>query len=290
MSIHGAVFLVEKNNQRMRRYYSPVRVKGRSGDSNRRIIWEWVNGLLSSKLFNSIKKDENPNNFLFTSYEWNPIKKDNSWYIDATATIKIKVGQFYWGPPTLNPAPNQYTDFYSDIARLDFILKYDNSIFSPIETKFVLNYTENPIKEVDLLVNKEASFDENIALELPISQVYQSLGGSNKEDSNEEEYVVKKINGVTLTGFVDNSVINIRVESDKYQTKRGLKVGDSIEFLKSLYGFPDQGFFEDDLVAYYFSITNKESGNINLNFYRKMYVKLKDGKITMIEFDQMASD
>ena len=172
----------------MRRYYSSVRVKGRSGDSNRRIIWEWVNGLLSSKLFNSIKKDENPNNFLFTSYEWNPIKKDNSWYIDATATIKIKVGQFYWGPPTLNPAPNQYTDFYSDIARLDFILKYDNSIFSPIETKLVLNYTENPIKEVDLLVNKEASFDENIALELPISQVYQSLGGSNKEDSNEEEY------------------------------------------------------------------------------------------------------
>lgn len=245
--------------------------------------------LLPPKLFFNIEAGEDPNGFLVTSYDWVPIKKENSWYIDATATIKIKAGQYYWGPPVLEPDPSEYTDFHCDIARFHITLQRTESSFSPIEARLVLNYPETAMPGVDLLDFEEATFGDNISLLSDISEVYRSLGGSDEEESGDWGYV-KEIDGVTLTGFVDDSIINIRIESDKYPTKRGLKVGDSIEDLKSLYGIPDQGFFEDEMVTYYFSFTDIESGETRLTYYRKMNVKIENGKITMIEFDQMASD
>ena len=216
-------------------------------------------GLLPPKLFSGLEEDENPNAFLVTTYDWVPVKKGATWYIAAAATIKIKVGQYYWGPPVLDPPPSDFTDFYCDLARLHLTLQRVDSSFSPVEARLVLNYSETPPPEVDLLSYDEASFGDKISLLSNIYEVYQSLGGSN-EDEVSDGYSVKEINGVTLTGFVDDSIINIKVTTPEYPTIRGLRVGDSVADLKSLYGIPDLGFFEDDLVTYYFSHVDQDTG------------------------------
>ena len=251
-----------------------------SGDNN--LLCKGVS-ILPKKLFYGVKKGESPNKFLYAACDWRPVKKDNSWYIDVISTFKIKAGQYYFGPWTGNPPPPEaYTDFYCDIARLHVIFKYENSNFTPVETKLVMNYNANHVRNYKLLQNNDASFNGNIALGLNIFQVCKSLGikldeyGYVKGECNTIRFT-----GITLNSFYGDTVINIKVDSNKYKTKRGLKVGDSIETLKSLYGIPDQGFLEDNQVVYY------SNGN---NFYRKMYITLKNRKVARIEFDQMASD
>lgn len=75
-----------------------------------------------------------------------------------------------------------------------------------------------------------------------------------------------ELNGVKLFEFC-SVIVDIYVESPKYKTKRGLKVGDSIEKVQRLYGKPAVAFSGDDFVEYKFCCKDM-NGELEINYYR----------------------
>ncbi|MGI6084807.1 MAG: SH3 domain-containing protein [Acetivibrionales bacterium] len=78
--------------------------------------------------------------------------------------------------------------------------------------------------------------------------------------------------------------INIAVNTQDYETPRGLRVGDSIEKVESLYGKPDNGFSGDDCVYY------KCSGDGYVNYYRGIDICYKDNVVESFTLYQLILD
>lgn len=250
-----------------------------------------LNGVstLPDKVFYALANGENPETYLHTTSDWKPVFIDGEWLIDATMDIQIKAGEYYWGPPTLEIPPEDYEDFYIDIARVHYWLKNNGQEWETVDKSLIMKYSDEGNLNPPLLESHEAALGILVLTEITIPEAVEALGG-NVEDYDEDAlcYGGMTIDGVILGGFVDSTLIYMNTTSDKYPTSRGLTVGDSKKTVQMLYGSPDFGFFEDELVGYYFSFT--DANGSEMSYYRKMYITFVDDKVSSIEFDQMASD
>lgn len=115
----------------------------------------------------------------------------------------------------------------------------------------------------------------SIKVRMKPEELDQVMKAQPKEAVREfEGYVEKRIyqEGVEVK-ITEGEVSHISVTTKEYQTPRGLKVGDSVERLKELYGEPSQ--IQDNI--YSFDLSNE---------YFLFHAEVKDGKIVRLQVNQ----
>ena len=172
---------------------------------------------------------------------------------------------------------------YNDLATVDIMLDLNNKTPRIFSINTVVKYNDPKLSQVNLLLTDEATIVDGPSLGMSMEEAYLSLGGKKKENLTSYE----EFDGVSLSEFC--SVINsIYVESSKYKTTRGMKVGDNIQKVEGLYGKPDVGFSGDVCVEYKFCY--KHERQLYIDYYRTLTIYYKNGIVNAYEFSQIILD
>jgi hypothetical protein len=152
-------------------------------------------------------------------------------------SIKVKLGEVEY-------ISGDIEDRYIDIAKI--YIYYENN-------------NKNQIKDIEIIPKynfseeehqQEYELDEAYIAEACLFDTIDGLGEEAKKYSDEImcdfEYKGMKIE------IMNYRISTISVANDDVLTPRGLKVGDSKERARELYGLPDVGYFENDTWIYLF--------------------------------------
>lgn len=144
-------------------------------------------------------------------------------------------------------------EYHSEIAIMDVVYKYSDSGWKPVsaDMKAIHKVRTNGDRAKELKEN-ELVFN-NLRTGLTYDQVVQLMGKPARE---ERKTVAKDKVGISLTYsdgtyfYICPALANyISVSSNSYKTPRGLKIGDSRDRARELYGEPEN--YDSDRWSYY---------------------------------------
>ena len=238
--------------------------------------------IIPDRVFYNTKTASDKNKLLYIYPQWSVVQENGKWYIKYRYTVNIVMLGYYWGPPDDNMEDNGF--MYNDLARVDVV--FDTSSKSPKIYKVLseIKYNDDGLLNVKPMLEEEGSLPNGPALGMSMEEAYKALGGDLKSFKY-SDYI--ELNGVGLSEFC-NEIVDIYIESPEYETKRGLKVGDSIQKVESLYGKPDVGFSGDACVEYKFC--NQTDGELKVNYYRTLTIYYKEGLVSAFELHQVILD
>lgn len=174
---------------------------------------------------------------------WKPVQSNDGWEIRVRTSIEMPALSYYWGPPEIDVEDNNM--MYVDLARVDRLYALDTG--SPIlkNTDVSIKYAEQP-ETAALYDSSEGVLIPGVTLETDLETAYLALGGDKDSFVYSDAMTV---DGVDLFEFC-GQLNTIQVNTPKYPTQRGMRVGDTIEQVEKLYGKPDTGFSGDENVSY----------------------------------------
>ncbi|WP_066498987.1 SH3 domain-containing protein [Abyssisolibacter fermentans] len=238
--------------------------------------------VIAERVFYNTKDIEDKNELLSIDSDWNVVKIDNKWYIDITYKVNIIMLEYYWGPPDYSAENNAV--MLNDLAKINVFIKLDSGEINIENIDYVIKYDDPNLLNKEPMVYEEGFLIEGPALGMKMEEAYESLGG-DKEDFEYTDYFT--FNGVEISEFC-GEVVSIFVTTDSYKTPRGLKVGDTIEKVESLYGKPDIGFSGDECVEYKSSY--EWNNEIQVNFYSGLKIYYENGLVSEYELYQIILD
>lgn len=226
-----------------------------------------LTSLLPDKVFYDTRDVQDKNGLLTVSSDWSVVKKDGKWFIQICSKVNYPMVYYYWGPPGEDIESNDI--LYNDLARVFFDLSLKGDQQEVIRVSAEVKYDNPELLKVEPLGYDEIRLVDGLEVEMSMESAYEALGG-NPEEFEYSDYM--EYNGVSLFEFC-GSVVEITVKSPDYETPRGLRVGDTIDKVESLYGKPDNGFSGDEYVMY------KHTGSDFVNYYRGLDIHYKDGAV-----------
>jgi uncharacterized protein YgiM (DUF1202 family) len=238
--------------------------------------------VLPERVFYNTKDIKDKNDLLSIDPYWTVVQKDGNWYINVRYKVNLVIINFYWGPPLEDMEDNE--KMYNDLAYVDILLDVRDKAPEIKEVTHAIKYNDPSMNQVKPILVEEGVIVNGPELGTSMKEAYKSLGGKLPKDYSD----IQKLNGVSLFEFCAQ-VVDIFVESPKYETTRGLKVGDDITKVESLYGKPDSGFSGDSMVEYKFCYEDYE-GNLQLNYYRTLTIFYKNGLVSAYELTQVILD
>lgn len=239
--------------------------------------------ILPDRVFYNTKATSDKNKLLYIDPQWSVVQENGKWYIKARYTVNIVMLGYYWGPPDDNMKDNGF--MYNDLARVDVLLDISGSTPKIQKTSYEVKYKDDSILNVKPILFEEGTLVDGPALGMSMEEAYKTLGGDLK-NFKYSDYI--ELNGVGLSEFC-SEIVDIDVQSSKYVTQRGLKVGDSIQKVESLYGKPDVGFSGDACVEYKFC-NETTDGELQVNYYRTLTIYYKEGLVSEFELHQVILD
>ncbi len=242
-----------------------------------------VKSTLPERVFYNTKNTKDKSKLLTIDPYWSIVRENSKWYIKIRYEVNIVMTTYYWGPPNDNMTDNE--TMLSDLARVDILLDMSSITPKVQTTSYSLKYNDSSLSGIKDMLFEEGALVDGPALGMSMVEAYRALGGEVKEDDYSESM---ELNGVKLFEFC-SVIVDIYVESPKYKTQRGLKVGDSIEKVERLYGKPDVGFSGDDFVEYKFCCKDM-NGELEINYYRGLTVYYENGLVKAFDLNQVILD
>ncbi len=239
---------------------------------------------IPERVFYNTKETTDKNKLLSVDPEWSIVQESGKWYIKVRCNVNIIMLRYYWGPPDDNMEPNEIMQ--NDLARVDLLLDISSGAPKIKETSYKMKYNDDSLLSIRPMLYEEGTLVNGPELGMGMEEAYKALGGGEIKEGEYSDHM--ELNGVSLLEFC-SEVVGIYVESPKYTTHRGLKVGDSIQNVESLYGKPDVGFSGDDYVEYKFCYETMD-GELKVNYYRTLTVCYKDGLVSAFELYQVILD
>lgn len=236
--------------------------------------------IIPNRVFYNTEETTDKNKLLSIDPEWDVVQEKGKWYINVGYTVNITMLKYYWGPPDENMEYNEI--MLNDLARINVWI--DMSGKSPKIYKVLkkMKYNDDSLLNIKPMLFEEGTLPNGPELGMSMESAYKALGGDLKKYKYSENM---ELNGVQLQEFC-GEIVGIYVESSKYTTKRGLKLGDSIKKVESMYGKPDVGFSGDDTVEYKFCYVT-DAGEFRVNYYRSLTVYYKNGLVSAFNLYQV---
>ena len=236
---------------------------------------------IPARVFYNTKAMKDKNKLLSTEHAWTVVQEKGKWYVRIRYTVNYAMLTYYWGPLLENMDDNE--TMYNDLARVDVMLDLCSGPEAVYKVDSKVKYDNSKLNSIKPLLSEEAALKKGPALGMTMKEAIAALGGKLKEDYSEsQEY--KGVSLYEYCGVIDD----IYTESRDYSTTRGLKVGDSMKKVESLYGKPDIGFSGDERVEYKFC-TNFNN-ELETNYYRTMTIYYEKGLVKGIQFHQVIFD
>ena len=239
---------------------------------------------MSKRVFYNMKDVKDKNDLIVFGNDWEMVNYKGKYMIKNSSTINMKIIEYYYGPPEENSEPNEV--MLNDVAVVDFYLESCKDGFKLVDAKIKVKYDKDDPVDIEPMLLDEGCLVNGPALGMSMGVAYEALGGKLEDLKNDYDSSLE-YNGVKLFEFC-TEVVDIEVSTDKYKTKRGLKVGDSIKRVEELYGKPDKGFSGDESVEYKFCYGNKE--NPELNYYRTLTIYYKNDLVSKFVLSQIILD
>ncbi len=236
---------------------------------------------IPERVFSNTKAVKDKNKLLSTEHAWTVVQEKDRWYVRARYIVNYAMLTYYWGPLLENMDDNE--TMYNDLARVDVMLDLCSGPEAVYKVDSKVKYDNSKLNSIKPLIYKEAALKEGPALGMTMKEAIAALGGKLKEDYSESQ----EYKGVSLYEYC-GVITDIYTESRDYSTTRGLKVGDSIEKVESLYGKPDIGFSGDEKVQYKFNY--KYTKELEATYYRTMTIYYEKGLVKGIQFHQVIFD
>ncbi|MDF2987015.1 MAG: hypothetical protein K0R50_2525 [Eubacterium sp.] len=249
-------------------------------------IGSYHNGHMSvipDKVFYNTRSETEKSKLLSLNKDWTIIQENGKWYILVQYSVDIVMLTYYWGPLDENMKNN--TSMYNDLARITLLL--DMSGREPViyRTECRIKYNDDKLLNLKTLEFEDAALKNGPELGMTMGEAYLSLGGKLETDEYSDYMIYKDVELFEYCG----SIVDIYTKSANHMTSRGVKVGDSIEKVESIYGKPDMGFSGDNKVEYKFCYTNPKN-ELEVTFYRTMKIYYQDGLVNAIQFHQVMLD
>ena len=239
---------------------------------------------IPDRVFYNTKEITDKNKLLSVDPEWSVVQEKGNWYIKVHCSVNIIMLKYYWGPAGDDIEEKEI--MLNDLARVDVLLDSSSGAPKIKETSCKMKYNDDSLLSIKPMLYEEGALVDGPALGMSMEEAYKALGGGEIKD--EEHFDSMQLNGVTIEQWCFQ-IVGISVESQKYTTQRGLKVGDSIKTVESLYGKPDVGFSGDEYVEYKFCEKSK-NGKIEINYYRSLFVCYKNGFVSKFYLEQVILD
>ncbi len=237
---------------------------------------------VAQRVFYNTRDTPDKNELLSVDTEWEVKEINGKWFVKVRNTVNIIMLEFYWGPPKLNMQYNSI--MLNDLARIDVLVQLNGDKVTVENIDYAVKYNDVKLLNTVPILFDEACLVDGPSLGMEMEEAYEALGGDREdfEYTNGLEY-----NGVSLFEFC-GEVVDITVLTDGYMTPRGLKVGDTIEKVESLYGKPDAGFSGDDYVEYKFCYG--ENDQIRVTYYTTLIVHYENGLVSKFGLHQVILD
>ena len=216
--------------------------------------------VLPDKVFYDTRDVKDKSKLLSVDSDWSIIKNGGKWLVQVQAKVNYPMIYYYWGPPGLDAGYNSI--MHNDLARVFIDLSLKDNEHGIIDVNAEIKYNNPELLAIEPLGYDEIRLVDGPMVEMSMEKAYEALGG-NLEDFEYSDYI--EYNGVALFEFC-GCIVEITVTNPDYETPRGLRVGDTIEKVESLYGKPDFGFSGDDYVFY------KCADNGYVNYYRGLNI------------------
>lgn len=242
-----------------------------------------VKSTLPDRVFYNTKGTKDKNKLLSIDPYWSVVQENGKWYIKVRYDVNIVMTTYYSGPLVENMEDNE--TMLNDVARVDILLDMSSATPKIQKTSYNLKYNDSSLLNIKNILYEEGALVDGPALGMSMEEAYRALGGELNVDDYSDSM---ELDGVKLFEFC-SEIVDIYVESPKYETKRGLKVGDSIQKVESLYGKPDVGFSGDDLVEYKFCYEDMD-GELGINYYRGLTVYYENGLVKAFYLHQVIID
>ncbi len=256
-----------------------LNIKANSGDFKLS-----AESMMPKRVFYNMKDVKDKNDLIVISNDWEIVNYKGKYRIKNSSTINMKIIEYYFGPPDENSEFNEV--MLNDVAVVDFYLEPHKDEFKLVDAKIKVKYDKDEPVDIEPIFEDDGCLVNGPALGMSMGDAYEALGGKTEDLINDYNSSIE-YKGVKLFEFC-SEVVGIEVSTDKYKTKRGLKVGDSIKKVEELYGKPDKGFSGDASVEYKFCYGNKESPE--LNYYRTLTVYYENGFVSKFELSQIILD
>lgn len=228
--------------------------------------------ILPERIFYNNKDIKDKNSLLSIDQKWNVEKTGDKWSFRIHNAVNFSYG-----------IPAEQVKINYDLARVDMLIEIHYGQPKIMKTSSLIKYDNPNLLKINPINAAEGKLLNGPALGMKMEDAYKALCGDMKNFVNSDEI---KYNGVTLFGYDELSMIS--VTNPKYSTTRGLKVGDSIEKVESLYGKPDEGFPVDGFVKYY--TLEEWDGKLRVTWGRSLNIYYKDGIVVSYDLYQFVGD
>ncbi|MHB1454966.1 MAG: SH3 domain-containing protein [Saccharofermentanales bacterium] len=235
---------------------------------------------LPDRIFLNSKNFPDKNAQLRNIIEWTVEPVDTKWYIIVDCIIAFDMYDAYWGLPGTN---TDYGFLVNDLARTRLVYEIVGGNLEFRDGDTVIKYPDTSMSSNEPLVSADLGLQNGPM----VSQTMDKAFGLLPDAPVLENYYAfeKTIDGVTLVADKYNieipEITDIIVEGPKYQSMRGIRVGDAIEKVERLYGKPDQGLPGDESAQYF--LTFEYEGNVLSTQYCGIYFEYKDGKVASFQ-------
>ncbi|MHB8964251.1 MAG: SH3 domain-containing protein [Saccharofermentanales bacterium] len=199
---------------------------------------------LPEHIFLNSKNFPDKNAQLQIIMEWDVESVDTKWYFVVDCIIAFDMYDAYWG------LPGENTDFgflINDLARTRFVYDYVNDGLMFRDGDIVIKYADSNHSTIDRLVETDLGLHSGPRLGQPMKAAFAMLPDAPVVEIYSD--FKKTVDGVTLVADKydeDVPVISeIFVTGPAYRSVRGMRIGDTVEKVESLYGKPDQGLTGD---------------------------------------------
>ena len=238
---------------------------------------------LPERVFYNTKDQKDKNKLVSVDTAWKLVEENGKWYINVRNTVNILMLTYYWGPPNDDMADNEV--MYNDLARFDYLIDLNKSKPKIMNFTYDIKYNDPNLLKVKPLLAEEGAIVNGPKLGMSMEEACKTLGKELKEEEY-SDYI--EIDDVSLFEFCCE-IVDIYVKTPKYETPRGLKVGDDVQKVESLYGKPDVGFSGDDRVEYKFLYENYQ-GELRVNYYRIFTIYYEEGFVSAYDLYQVILD
>ncbi len=235
---------------------------------------------IPEKLIYKIKRDNKLIDVpvLSDALDFDVVRENDEWAVKVSFNIHLKTTEYYYGPLGGGSDPFEMSDLMLNIGEVILSGRYNGSDFVVTSVDIVSRFDEGDYySAIKHLEYGDLGIDGLFGLDAQAVKAIEALNGNAE---NYSDYTLSwgsiTIDDVTL--WLNEGVCNITIATDKYATPRGLKVGDTRETLKELYGYPDVGSIMGNNLTYYLW-----SDGIP-GFGHEMKITLEDDLITEINF------
>lgn len=191
------------------------------------------------------------------------------------------------------PNYSEYKTHYCELIRVDFMLQYNGGNWDTVAIDTFFKYGTEKETTDPVGWNEYYLGDHVIEEGGDVRETIVRLGGRVEDYDSEILDGYKEcinVGGVRLDLFSGGMICGFSTASDQYPTSRGLKVGDTRDIVRKLYGEPDTGFLDTDGAVFYYMWNGDSLEEMQYKSSREFYILFDGDTVSYICFRQFCDD